>query len=99
MLIGGADFYEEYTRARTRENAKLSQKFCTCQLVIMTSRGACSRLFSTCMCFEAGGSNLVFFEYVSQHHATSFCPFKIFALLEHIIMEIAKMLPSFASEY
>ena len=31
MLIGGADFYEEYTRARTRENAKLSQKFCTCQ--------------------------------------------------------------------
>ena len=28
MLIGGADFYEEYTRARTSKNAKLSQKFC-----------------------------------------------------------------------
>ena len=33
LLIGGADFYEEYTRARTRINAKLSQRFCTCQMV------------------------------------------------------------------
>ena len=33
MLIGGADFYEEYTRARTSKDAKLSQRFCTCQFM------------------------------------------------------------------
>ena len=30
-FLCSADFYEEYTRARTRINAKLSQRFCTCQ--------------------------------------------------------------------
>lgn len=50
------------------------------------------------MCLVAGGFNFVFFEYVS-HYATSFYPFKSLPLLEHIIMEIATVLPSFASEY
>ena len=39
-FLCSADFYEEYTRARTRINAKLSQRFCTCQKL--------SQRFCTC---------------------------------------------------